>query len=622
MSVKKGKMCLLGLVALSACLAVGNVVFCQEMILPLGENTALTNVPLPRKTAAKGTLLTLPFFEDFADESPYPNTDRWADQYVYVNNTFGYRPVSRGVATFDALDQYGALYAVNTDNYTRFDADTLTSLAIDLSSKTPSDSVYLSFFYQAKGYGFLPKSSDSLNLYFLKSNGVWQKIWSAAPPDSLQAFVQVMIPLTDTAFFNAGFQMRFINQATIGISNSNWNLDYIRLDEGRDYQDTALDDVAFTAQPTSILNDFTAMPFRHFKTNASSFLAANLTATLQNNGGVGQNLGVGYRASETLTNTDLGTITGTTALSAYGNNSLSFGLFAAGSYTPTNSNDRVVFEQQYFTASGYANEPTANDTINCYQEFDNYFAYDDGTAEQSYYLNLLSSAPGYTAVEYALYQPDTIRGVALRFARTNPEPTFKEFALAIYKSIAYGGASDQLVYQSDYIYPSFEDSINKFSVFAFDAPVVLEAGVFYVVLIQAAGGTSDSLQIALDANRTGGNHRYYKVENNWESSQLDGALLMRPLVGAALTLGISDALRHTIGWEVSPNPAKNIATVTLPEDKNGTYTISSIDGKTLSNGLVKNGTQINLSSLPAGLYVVRIAGNDWYATPKKLIKEY
>jgi len=594
----------------------------QEFLMPLRENIVIRDRAAAKNNVVqKPTILTLPFFEDFTDDDPYPNTERWADRYVYINNTMGRQPVSRGVATFDALNEKGAVYYDNIDAYTRISADTLTSRAIDLSGHVPADSVYLSFFYQPKGYGFFPKPSDSLSLYLLKSNGVWEKVWSQSSDTTQQPFRQVMIPVTDTGYFNSNFKMRWINLATIGISNSHWNLDYIRLDEGRSWSDTTIRDIAFTRDPLPILNDFSAMPFRHFKTNPASFLAGNLTATLQNIGTASQNVTSGYTATVQATGSQLGTGSTANTAAAHTQTDISFPMYNAGSYTPADPNGRIVYEHRFYCSSTYPGEPKENDTIVYRQVFDNYFAYDDGTAEQAYFLNLLPAAPGYTAVEYALYRPDTLRGIAVRFATTLPSGSLKQFAIGVYRDIAVNGGSDQLLYQESFLYPEYEDTINKFSVYSFSQPLVMEPGTFYISIIQAAG-SSDSLQIALDANRSGANHRYFKVEHTWEPSLLNGALLLRPLLGAPLPVGISQAHLPELAWDMYPNPAGRALHVRIPDLKGtgATYSITDVQGRTLLSGPASRNTDIDLRSLSPGIYFVRIRSTEGYGRPAKLLK--
>ncbi|MFA6059929.1 MAG: T9SS type A sorting domain-containing protein [Taibaiella sp.] len=595
----------------------------QEYILPLQENVIVnTRSKIKGQTSQKPTVLSLPFFEDFTDNDPYPNSERWADRYVYINNTMGRNPISRGVATFDALNEKGDVYYDTIASYTLIYADSLTSQAIDLSTNQPSDSVYLSFFYQRKGYGFSPKPADSLMLYLLKSNGEWTKVWSLQGDTAQAPFTQVMVRVSDTDYFNNNFQMRWINKATKGISDSHWNLDYIRLDAGRSQSDSLVRDIAFTKDPESILNDFTAMPFRHFKTNPGSFLAANLSAYLRNNGPASPNIPAGYTAKVLTVGTNLGSGTINTALSPYTENNVLFPMYNAGSFNPANINDKVVYENKFYCNSNYPNESKTNDTIIYNQVFDHYFAYDDGTAEQAYFLNLQPNAPGATAVEYALYAPDTVKGIAIRFARTLPPSDQKEFAIRVYRDIAVNGGSDVLLYQEDFLYPNIEDTINKFSVYAFQQPVAMNAGTFFISIVQPAGGTSDSLQIALDANRTGGNHRYFKVLNNWEPSLLDGALLLRPIVGSGFQLGIHDQNLPEVKWSIHPNPATDKVTVHLAEinKKTAQYNIVDIQGKLILSGKTADNKDVDIQSLSPGIYFIKLYTESGFTRPLKLLK--
>lgn len=595
----------------------------QEYSIPLQENAVIyARSKQKAQTAHKPTVLGLPFFEDFTDYDPYPNDERWEDHYVYVNNTYGFNPVSRGVATFDALNEKGKVYYDTAAPYTTIYADTLTSREIDLSSNQPSDSVYLSFFYQRKGYGFSPKPADSLMLFLLKSNGAWEKVWAMQGDTGLVTFKQVMVAVTDPVYFHEKFQMRWINKATKGVSDSHWNLDYIKMNSGRTYADTVLRDIAFTRDPASILNDFSSMPFRHFKTNPASFLASNLIANVKNNGTATPTIPIGYTARVVGTGTALGSGNTTTSIGPTADNVVSFPMYNAGSYNPSNLNGKVVYEDRFYCTGNYPNESKTNDTIIYNQVFDNYFAYDDGTAEQSYFLNLFPNAPGATAVEYALYAPDTLKGIAIRFARTLPGSELKEFSIGVYRDIAVNGGSDILLKQQNFLYPVFVDTINKFSVYNFDQPIAMAAGVFYISIIQPAGGTSDSLQIALDANRISGNHRYFKVLNNWEPSLLDGALMLRPVVGSSSILGIEDQNLPELSWSIHPNPATDKVTLHIPAltHKKLSYTLYDMQGKALLHGTTGNNADIDVHSLTAGMYMLHLQSTEGYLHPVKLLK--
>ncbi|WP_181358538.1 T9SS type A sorting domain-containing protein [Taibaiella chishuiensis] len=592
----------------------------QEYTAPLRENPDLLKHGQPATgSAARPTLLGLPFFEDFTDHNAYPSPLRWTDQLVYINNTMGVNMISRGVATFDALDKRGVPYD-SVVAYHQVYADSLTSQPVDMSSYSPADSVYLSFFYQPKGNGFSPRPADSLMLYLLKSNGTWEKVWSMKG-DTLLPFRQAMIPITDTGYFNNGFQFRWVNLATKGIGDSHWHLDYIRLDKGRTYLDTAVRDIAFTSEPLSILNDFTAMPFRHFKTNPASFLATELNCTLRNNGNVQQNVLAGYVAKVKATGASLGTGTANSSLPVNVNFTRTFPMYNAGGFSPADPNGAVVYEHTYYCNSNYPGESKVNDTTVFSQVFDQYFAYDDGSAEQAYFLNLLPSAPGTTAVEYAVYQPDTLRGIAIRFARQVPAGTHKEFSIVVYKDIAFNGGSNQVLYQEDFLLPAYEDTANKLSVYRFEQPQLLSTGVFYIGIIQPAGGISDSLYIALDVNRKGGNHRYYNVDGTWQSSQLDGALLLRPLVGPALPVtGIADKTKTQLNWSLAPNPASDYIHIQVADKGTFDYRISDVQGRILDKGRIVGNADIPVGKLSPGMYFIQVGNGKGYAAPRKLLK--
>jgi len=66
--------------------------------------------------------------------------------------------------------------------------------------------------------------------------------------------------------------------------------------------------------------------------------------------------------------------------------------------------------KSYFTKS--SDPIPENDTIRFYQKFYNYYAYDDGTAEEAYYL--VGPAPSL-AMKFVLNVTDTLRGIQMYF---------------------------------------------------------------------------------------------------------------------------------------------------------------------------------------------------------------
>ena len=156
--------------ALAMMMALGllaSPVFAQEILTPFGQMTK--KAPVRERTAEARFL---PFFDDFSHSNIYPDSTKWTDNNVLVNDGFPLCPPNRKGATFDVLDADGKVYNYAISN--AFIAEYLTSARIRLDSimepepraLTPADSVYLSFYYQPQGNGNPPEAQDSLVLQF------------------------------------------------------------------------------------------------------------------------------------------------------------------------------------------------------------------------------------------------------------------------------------------------------------------------------------------------------------------------------------------------------------------------------------------------------------------------
>ena len=139
----------------------------QEILTPFKtghEKTPTRNSVAPARF--------LPFFDDFSHSTLYPDSTKWSDNNVMVNDGFPLCPPNRNSVTFDVLDANGRVYDYAISN--AFVAEYLTSVRIRLDSimepepraLTPADSIYLSFYYQPQGNGNAPEAHDSLVLQF------------------------------------------------------------------------------------------------------------------------------------------------------------------------------------------------------------------------------------------------------------------------------------------------------------------------------------------------------------------------------------------------------------------------------------------------------------------------
>jgi len=97
-------------------LLFGNETPAQEKLTGLSVNPVLIQYnkthrkTIHLKSKATPDTLTLPFFDDFSSTRVVPDQNRWTDKNVFINTEYPVSPVSIGVATFDAIDNTGALY--------------------------------------------------------------------------------------------------------------------------------------------------------------------------------------------------------------------------------------------------------------------------------------------------------------------------------------------------------------------------------------------------------------------------------------------------------------------------------------------------------------------------------
>ena len=578
-------------------------------------------INIDKAAYSKTTALSLPFFEDFTNYETYPNPLKWKDALVYINNTFPINPISRGVATFDGLNAYGVPYD-SVNKYASIYADSLTAQPIDLSNYLPNDSIYLSFYYQPGGNGFEPDLNDSLMLFFKLSNGLWNKVWSKEGASSTD-FKQVLIPITNPIYLTSNFQFRFINKVTMLTNDDHWNLDYIKINSSRSQSDTLINDLAFAKNPDFLLSDYTHMPYNHFQAAINSNWLSEHKVYLRNNTLNTITNSFNYTAKELSTGLVFAGFSNfTTSIPTNPTANLAL-LTYTPTYTAAANQDKVVFEQTYYTAP-IANQNTINDTVVTKQVFDNYLAYDDGSAEKSYYLNLFNTLPGKIAVEHQLYIIDTLRGIAIQFGRQIPTNANKYFSIAIMKTLAgiNGAVKDSIIYKEDFFFPRFRDSINGFWMYTFSSPVILPVGSFYISTIQPALSGSDSLYFGLDANRTLANHQYYNVLNSWQSSQIDGALMIRPLLGKAIaTASVSTPQPSNFSISISPNPAHDY--ISIQSDYNNTIMeIYAMYGTLLyTTTLEGSNSIIPIPTFQPGMYFVRCNnGKNWSNFTKLIIE--
>jgi hypothetical protein len=622
----------------------------QEVLVGLSENIHVPQTTKPQMTKSIFSI-ELPFVDDFSKNGQLvPNPELWTkSQSVYVNRSFAINPPTVGVATFDPFDSKGKIYdkAVNSV----FAADTLTSGFIQLAY-SPADSIYLSFYFQPKGYGDMPERVDSLTLEFYSPfDDAWNKVWSASVvadnkievsnhlnnnktvivDDSIGfKFFRSNIKIDNIRYLQDNFSFRFINYASISIhpsfpgrstASDHWHLEFVYLDKNRTETNQNIPDIALTGDPKRLTTNYETVPATHFE-----FAKADLFDDPMNLELNYTNFGWGIRS--VVRNFRLRSIYGFSGLTlsySAGAENITNGntvnlSYAIPRYEISATGDSAAFEMLSWIVTD--NEPSNfraalrnNDTNRIIYEFKDCYAYDDGTAENGYGLFGNGSSLGKIAIKFRTYMADSLRGVYMYFNRAvNDVNTNHKFIVAVWSDA--GGIPGELRHSEVGGRPIFKDSLNKYVAYKFAKPVYLTEGeLFYVGWLQTDEGF---LNIGFDRNRNSKQNVFYNLGQAWEPSVFDGSLMIRPIFCNAdsqfpsdyveLNDNVREDKNNIQSFRAYPNPARG--TVYLEEDNNVPLTSMKIELYTLSGELVKVfenvSGNIDVTNIIPGIYLMRV----------------
>jgi hypothetical protein len=562
------------------------------------------------------------FLDDFSYEGPYPDSNKWLNDYVFINRSMPVSPPTIGVATFDGVNAGGYPYNFFASSSSTGKADTLTSKAIDLNFPTDT-SVYFSFFYQAQGRGNFPDPADSIILEFKAPlTGAWHHVWARRGVNSSSTdstWKLVMIHITNPAFLKSGFQFRFTNWATLSGNGDQWNIDYVYLNKTRTSADTVFKDVTFVYDTPSLLNTFTAVPWRQY--NPSS-MKTTYSSTIRNNNTTTSYGSFGYQIYEN--NIPVGPV--------YSGGAINYEPFSVIGYDTTTSSSKpalnftipgLTAKTEYSIKSWLFSSPNndfyINDTVIHKQRFDNYYSYDDGSAEASYGLS--GALHAQIAEKFTLNVADTLQCVDIYFNPTWLNASSYTFTLKVWGST--GGSPGPVIYLNPTLdTPKYNQSgHDRFTRYCFDAPVYLSAGTtFFVGLDQ---NTNQPLNIGLDKNINTRAYSYQNTNGSWMNISTNGTLMIRPVLGAGSEIiGVTElSSTKNTRFTVYPNPAND--KLYLRSDQNTqtdiSYSIMDISGRTLFTNITGASEPIDIFQLSNGVYFIRITSGSSVSVNKFII---
>jgi hypothetical protein len=372
------------------------------------------------------------------------------------------------------------------------------------------------------------------------------------------------------------------------------------MDINRNETDTTANDLAFTAQPSSILDTLTAMPFKHF---LPSDLSAQQEIFLRNNYDVANTFTVRHRAEELIGSVNINTNT----LPAFNATNKSNATVTNPSYNLNLSGSGPFrIRNTYALDRINSSDPLSNDTIVTETVFDNYFAYDDGSAEKAYFLNAALNQPAKTAMKFKLRQDDTVRGLSVYFAAQVPAALGKFFSIVLYEKLGNTSAGDIVIHQQDLYKVQYPTQRGEFSSYAFDVPVGLSAGTYYIGINQPANFGSDTIYYGLDVNTNNNlEHLSYNVNGFWFNSTVVGTVMIRPMVGSTFIPTSIEEIETEPTVNFYPNPTFDVLHVETNELWSE-YQIINIQGQLVKQGNFPKDKRIELNQMSPGTYTVTL----------------
>lgn len=566
----------------------------QEVITDLAHNPYLKKFKFTHKNSKLS--LSLPFIDDFSYDSNIVSSDLWQYSTVYVNRTYPINPPTIGVITFDGLDENG--FARDFSSNSSEPSDTLLSKKIDLSSVS---SAYFLFFFQAKGLGDAPEPLDKLILEFKNDSLQWETVW-ISEDTILEDFTKVIKVINQNRFLFDEFQFRFVNYATVSGNFDHWHVDYIKIDELQSVADTLqLNDASFVYSSPSFLKRYQEMPWSHFLNNEADELKDSIDILLRNNdaaSNIDYQFNVFNNGNQVYHYPLIGVSRNVTVLDYDQVGNFSFTdppiLLQSNIFTSFEIDSASFLVENILGTNSSDNK--LNDTLFYVQNFHSHFAYDDGTAESAYGINVSGAQIAY---EFKLNRPDTLRAIQMYFPQMLDSVNDIPFKLTVWDDLSSTG---NILYQQE-VFPYHTQNGNYYT-YLIDEPFKL-VGTFYVGWEQS---TEDLLNIGLDKNNVSNSYMFYNIGSGWNQSSYFGSWMIRPVLSMKPIVSSVDYV--SFDTKIYPNPVDTYCFVKTSEN-NCIIKVFSVHGVMQKQIFSKNSlTKLDLKDFSSGIYFIEILQNN------------
>lgn len=615
-----------------------SIVVAQLTTYPLESRKQTKEPSTPAaRTKTEHEQLSLPFWDDFSATTDYPSELLWyKSRQVLVNSEQAVNPPSLNVATFDGLTENGTPYTENPNDILDFGyRDTLESQAIKMTEVDLSlrNTVFLSFYYQWGGNGEPPDPNDFLRIEFRGVDG-WESVvtlFATEENADPTVFYDTLIRINAARFYHDDFQFRFISFGRKSGRYDAWHIDYVYLNKGRNENDRSIPDRTLTNKLGPIFGKYFSIPKKTLLKNTESNSTIITAPTFEAyNMRVGDPTTADYLTHGEFKNYNDGVIAtyqtqlGPTSAFIGGNSEMPplTRVLSTLPYLPDQNNtshfdydsDSIqvkikvtmsagdvyitgsnVFSTEYLEGGYSPIDFRANDTTSQVYFVDDYYAYDDGTAEYAAGLTQAGNQLAYF-FDFKNTEKDTINGVLIHYPFVAGEaPTSMNFFVFANKA----GMPGDTLYQE--LIPVIRKSNNAFIEVTFLEGIEV-TGSFFLGYQEPATGR---VRIGLDKSHDTGERMFYKISSTskWiQNDRVVGNLMIRPRFGKTdVVTGLPEVEKHT---SVYPNPSNGTFYILGTPPTVQVYSITGqpaeVDVNNLGDRLL-----INVQNAHPGIYFVR-----------------
>ena len=533
---------------------------------------------------------------------------------------------TRNVITFDGTDASGFPYVFNNQN-AQGATDTLTSQPINLASTDTS--VYLSFYWIGRGLGEQPDKGDSLRLQFRDLNGNWKTVWTKQDTLRNPNFTYEFVAINNSKYLHPNFQFRFQAFGRQSGRFDTWHLDYVYLNKKRELTDRFVRDVATRLPVSSFLKRYSAMPLKQYLAKPAAETADSVFTDIRNLNNVFNPITSTYTLRDEKSGKTIQTFEKLENIDALRSqfriakpvllsvpDSVKRVSLISKFQLKTTDNDPVLTPRGV-TVSIPGIDLRRNDSISGKTVLDDYYAYDDGTAEYAVYLN---RPLGRTAVRYFLNRPDSVSAVRMNIVPILKDLVNQPLTIQIWSN--KNGKPNALLAQKS-VRVQYPATRNEFVEFSLDYGVAVR-DTFYVGWLQIG---QEGVAVGLDRNNRREDQIFVNLGQEWipytnfrndpNLAFFNGSLLIRPVMGGKPLAPITAIEEEKpTQWIVFPNPTDGILRWETDEIKQiEVFNSAGISWRKITNNTQK---QLNLSELLDGLYFLKLS-NDKKSVIKKIL---